>query len=107
MKVLVLGRFVKAQVLVLKAVGKLKSNKDAGKGIAMEMWKAAQNAASHIPTATAAAAVDKCQNPKKQNPTLSVLDFQQLWIHSRYDARKRLDEGAGMAEISGLPARNQ
>jgi hypothetical protein len=64
--------------LVFEAVGKLKSDKDAGNpGGAVEMtlggrgrvelyegifipalraWKAAQNAAFHIPTATAAAA---------------------------------------------------
>ena len=44
---------------------------------------------------------------KTKTSTLGVLDFPQLWIHSRYDARKRLDEGTGMAGISGLPVRNQ
>ena len=57
-KVLILGSFLKGTYLVGKVVGKLKSNKDAGKswGFAVEMWKVAQNAAFHIPTATAAAA---------------------------------------------------
>jgi hypothetical protein len=28
---------------------------------------------------------------------MGVLDFRQQWLHSRCDARKRLDEGAGVA----------
>jgi len=58
-KVLILGGFLQCRFLVLKAVGETRNpDKDAAdpRDFAVEMWKAAQNAASHIPTATAATA---------------------------------------------------
>jgi hypothetical protein len=44
------------------------------------------------------------QNQEPLPVLVGILDFQQLWLHSRCDARKRLDEGIGMAGVSGLPA---